>query len=393
MGRDWGRAGAPANPPLFLPSSRDGVDVRYRVDATTPSGTCAVAVKGGERSLVANLAAANNYKVRVFSLLVSFVSRLAPASRRRRADTRLFPPQIDHLKEPAQWALVDAARVCYSAGFFLTVAPDAIQAVAEHCSAAGKTYCLNISAPFLVQVPPFKAAMMAAMPHVDVLFGNETEARAFAESEGWAAADLPTIARMIAALPKATGTRCRTVVITQGADPIDLENGRTHAIPVIPLAPRGPCRHQWRGRRVRGRLPVPAGRRQRRRRVLPRRELCGARHHPTVGVHPAGVAGRLPLGVTRERDKGGGRGGVGRHLPLSGDNAVTLAITRTTPLHTLNAAAATSAATASTSASGSKKTRRLARPGWPRPPSGARPAPPGRPHRARPGRRRAPGRR
>jgi len=133
---------------------------------------------------------------------------------------------------------VDAARVCYSAGFFLTVAPDAIQAVAEHCSAAGKTYCLNISAPFLVQVPPFKAAMMAAMPHVDVLFGNETEARAFAESEGWAAADLPTIARMIAALPKATGTRCRTVVITQGADPtIVFENGRTHAVPVIPLAP------------------------------------------------------------------------------------------------------------------------------------------------------------
>ena len=42
----------------------DGVDVRYFVDATTPSGTCAVAVKGGERSLVANLAAANNYKVR-----------------------------------------------------------------------------------------------------------------------------------------------------------------------------------------------------------------------------------------------------------------------------------------------------------------------------------------
>jgi sugar/nucleoside kinase (ribokinase family) len=42
----------------------DGVDVRYFVDPATPSGTCAVAVKGGERSLVANLAAANNYKVR-----------------------------------------------------------------------------------------------------------------------------------------------------------------------------------------------------------------------------------------------------------------------------------------------------------------------------------------
>ena len=34
----------------------------YQVDESTPTGTCATAVMGGERSLVANLAAANNYK-------------------------------------------------------------------------------------------------------------------------------------------------------------------------------------------------------------------------------------------------------------------------------------------------------------------------------------------
>lgn len=33
------------------------------VDPTTPTGTCAACIVGGERSLVANLAAANNYKV------------------------------------------------------------------------------------------------------------------------------------------------------------------------------------------------------------------------------------------------------------------------------------------------------------------------------------------
>jgi adenosine kinase len=36
--------------------------VRYMVDASTPTGTCAVCVTGIERSLVANLAAANNFK-------------------------------------------------------------------------------------------------------------------------------------------------------------------------------------------------------------------------------------------------------------------------------------------------------------------------------------------
>lgn len=38
--------------------------VVYQVDSTTPTGTCAVCIVGGERSLVANLAAANNLKVR-----------------------------------------------------------------------------------------------------------------------------------------------------------------------------------------------------------------------------------------------------------------------------------------------------------------------------------------
>ncbi len=36
--------------------------MQYHVDTSTPTGTCATAVMGGERSLVANLAAANNYK-------------------------------------------------------------------------------------------------------------------------------------------------------------------------------------------------------------------------------------------------------------------------------------------------------------------------------------------
>lgn len=46
----------------------------------------------------------------------------------------------------------------------------------------------------LGQVPPFKKTLMDAMPYVDFLFGNETEARAFAESEGWGTEDVAEIA-------------------------------------------------------------------------------------------------------------------------------------------------------------------------------------------------------
>jgi len=33
-------------------------------------------------------------------------------------------------------------------------------------------YCLNLSAPFICEVPPFKKTLMDLMPYVDYLFGN-----------------------------------------------------------------------------------------------------------------------------------------------------------------------------------------------------------------------------
>lgn len=193
---------------LHKTASADGVAVRYRVDEATPTGTCAACViDGGERSLVANLAAANNYK-------------------------------IDHLQEPENWAVVEAARVFYSAGFFITVSPDSMLAVARHAAETDKTYCLNISAPFICEVPPFKAALLELLPYADFLFANETEARAFAASEGWETTDVAEIALRVSRGPKANGARPRTVVFTQGAEPtIVAVAGRTTAYPVT-LVPK-----------------------------------------------------------------------------------------------------------------------------------------------------------
>jgi hypothetical protein len=49
--------------PCILTSHSSLLQVRYMVDESTATGTCAVCIVGGERSLVANLAAANNFKV------------------------------------------------------------------------------------------------------------------------------------------------------------------------------------------------------------------------------------------------------------------------------------------------------------------------------------------
>jgi len=183
-----------------------GVTSHFMKDESAPTGICAVLVNGdkGHRSLVTNLAAANNYKE-------------------------------EHLAEPTNWAAVEKAQFVYSAGFFITVSAPSMLKVAKHCLDNNKTYCLNLSAPFLMMVPPFKATITALMPMVDYLFGNETEALEFAKSEGWTETDVAAIAAKISNLPTEKKSP-RTVVITQGAEPTIIARSgevKTYAINVL----------------------------------------------------------------------------------------------------------------------------------------------------------------
>lgn len=47
---------------------------------------------------------------------------------------------MDHAK--AHWDLVEAARVIYCTGFFITVSPDSIAAVASHCAENDKIFAM-----------------------------------------------------------------------------------------------------------------------------------------------------------------------------------------------------------------------------------------------------------
>merc|ERR1719453_1047299 len=182
---------------------KDGVSTYY-MKCDKPTGKCAVCITGVERSLCAYLSAANEYKV-------------------------------DHLKEPANMAILEKAKIVYSSGFFTTVSPDSLAVLSKTCSEGEKTFCFNLSAPFIMQVPPFKKCLMDTLPYVDYLFGNETEAVTFAESESWPERSIPEIAKKIAALPK-EGSKPRTVVITQGKDPtVIVCNGEVSEYPIIEL--------------------------------------------------------------------------------------------------------------------------------------------------------------
>merc|ERR1712146_38791 len=136
---------------------------------------------------------------------------------------------------PENWSLVEGAKIIYSAGFFITVCPDAMRAACAEAAKHDGIYCVNLSAPFLMMVPPFKALYVELMPQVDFLFGNETEAQTWADSEGWDTKDVEFIAMRLSLIPT-TKNRKRTVVITQGADPtIVCCNGRITKYPILAL--------------------------------------------------------------------------------------------------------------------------------------------------------------
>lgn len=131
-------------------------------------------MNGGERSLIANLAAANTFS-------------------------------LDHLETPEAKAMIAQAKFYYITGFFLTVSLDSILHIAKHSAQENKVFSMNLSAPFLIQF--FADQLAAALPYTDFVFGNESEAAAYGAKHDYGT-DIPTIALKLAAEPKVSLQYC-----------------------------------------------------------------------------------------------------------------------------------------------------------------------------------------
>ncbi|KAF4325087.1 hypothetical protein JM18_000596 [Phytophthora kernoviae] len=177
----------------------DGVNVSYLENDDIKTGTCAVCVVDTERSLIADLSAANHF-------------------------------HHDHLAKKESEEIINQGKFFYSAGFHLTVSPTSVMKLAEHAKANNKVFMINLSAPFIAEF--FKDPLMAAISYADFVVGNESEALAFGKVQGWGE-DIKEIALKTAQLEKASGVRCRTVVFTQGAEAtIVVHEGEVHTFDV-----------------------------------------------------------------------------------------------------------------------------------------------------------------
>jgi len=169
-----------------------GVDCFFMEDEKTATGTCAVCVTDKERSLVANLAAANNFK-------------------------------LSHCETARAKSMVSEADIIYTAGFFITVSPDTMLMLGKACAEAKKPYCLNLSAEFICAV--FKEKLLEVLPLVSILFSNEDEAKAFATANEIKFETMSELAKAISTFKTVTDSP-RTVVITQGCDPVVVAKGK-----------------------------------------------------------------------------------------------------------------------------------------------------------------------
>lgn len=172
-------------------AQEDGVIVNYSICKTEPTGTCAVCLteQGKNRSLCAFLGASQKFS-------------------------------DQHLKD--NWdELVANTGIIYISGFLIAVSPASFHLLGEHVAKSenkSKRFCLNLSAPYVSAV--FGSEIEKVMKYVDVLFGNDDEALAYAQHKKWDTTNIEEIATRIAQDEKVKTDVGRLVIITQGERPI-----------------------------------------------------------------------------------------------------------------------------------------------------------------------------
>jgi len=168
-------------------ATKDGVQTHYYISKGVRTGSCAVLVLDKERCLVADLAAANDYKHSHF--------------------------ESDEIQQ-----LLSKIGIVYSAGFFLTVSPGTMVELGKHCAEHNKILVFSVAAPFLVQY--FWEKIEAVLPYTDYIIANKEEYQAFLDKAGINKSNIEEAMKKVSELPKINTKRSRTVIFTQGPEPV-----------------------------------------------------------------------------------------------------------------------------------------------------------------------------
>lgn len=182
---------------LEAQARKDGLEPCYQVCEGEATGTCICLLTPGCRSLVATLGAANHF---------------------------------DDAKFDAEVELV-GVQMIYITGFFCTVSPRTIEKIAEYKERHPEVIlAMNLSAPFISEY--FSDVQQKLIQASDYIFGNETEALAYARKHQ---TDCKTTLECAEAIAKKYSRKI--IVFTQGAqESIVVKDGFVLSVPVPPVA-------------------------------------------------------------------------------------------------------------------------------------------------------------
>lgn len=203
LGAYIGSIGNDSNGKLLKDAAqKEGVSTHYMVQNDVQTGTCAVLIHKKERSLIAALGASEKY-------------------------------DISHFQSSELVPVLNSVKFMYATGFVLTHSPNVVLEMGKLAVKDGKSFSMNLSAPFLIQF--FWDKFEPALRYTDLVFGNESEAAELGKKLGWGE-NLDEVAKKLSEYPT-EGSRGRTVVFTQGADrTIVYSEGKLHHFSPLKIA-------------------------------------------------------------------------------------------------------------------------------------------------------------
>ena len=122
----------------------DGVKTGFAVQPDLPTGHCIALVRGAERTLAANLGAANSY-------------------------------QVGDLWAGDNLASLHHAKVIYVEGYFLSHSPDTTMELARFAQKNKKTFVFNLCGEYVCEDLKYVENVLKILPHIDIMFGNRSE--------------------------------------------------------------------------------------------------------------------------------------------------------------------------------------------------------------------------
>jgi len=206
----------------------DGVRTGFAVQPDLPTGHCIALVRGAERTLCANLGAANSY-------------------------------QLGDLWAGDNQAMLQHAKVIYVEGYFLSHSPDATLELALFAQRNKKTFVFNLCGEYVCEDIKYVENVLKILPHIDIIFGNRSEFDVFINTveakletssliiknlramiTGEGVDNLELKIENICESPVKSKPRSLIVVVTEGCQPVQCYSiGETQlntvSVPVPPL--------------------------------------------------------------------------------------------------------------------------------------------------------------